>query len=406
MSNGLQLQLNNLVNTVNSCSPRLANALHFYVGQPHEKVAQISAEIVPYGKVAILYLKNDHKELSPIFSQALKQTENVITHVVLPQSFNDTIERYSQVFNLADDVRLIVATDKRLFNLAKYFASVRKIACVLMVNDLECYNALNYNINFANGNKPDFFVCDCDLHVVIDLQKISSNKQTIAQGYAFTVSHALALTDYRINCLFEDKAIVKKAYTLAGKAATSVFPLFSFNEEERAQKLVEYFFTLQVANLLTKDKIFNSFSCAQASIFADGKINGSTILKCALSTAKIYKIFLENKYDKLLIYPDYLQRAEFISSKTKLNHADATAKLLEQIAKIQNVPYPQSFSKVLIKDVESFVKCVNSICGIWTALGGYSSLAVTKIAPAIKHCGDIELNLMSLIRQSGISELI
>ena len=406
MIDTLQSRLNNLIKTINVSSPKLPFNVFFYQGIPHEEVGKIAKAIVPYGKVALLYLKNEHQKLYPQYSCSLQQTENVITHVVLPQTFTDSLSKYSQVFNLAEDVRLIVATDKKLFNLAKYFASVRNIPCVLVVNDLECYDAVNYDIKFLNGKKQDSLVNSCDVHVVVDLDSLRGNKDTISQGYAFTVSHALALTDYRINCLFENQAVIKKAYALTAQASTSIFPLYSFAEQERHEKATEYFFILQIANLLSKGKIFDCFSSAQASKFIDGKINGHTLLKCAISTSKIYKIFLSNNYDKILKYPDYLQRADFVRSKTAISHADATANLLVQLSKIEKIPYPKAFSQILIKDVLSFVNCSNSILSIWTALGGCSNVNEQDFSLAIKHSGDVALNLMSLVRHSGISELI
>lgn len=402
--NALTSKLNSLVIDGKKQGASLDFDLEFRGGNFDEQASILAKEKVPFGKVAILCFNDGYEGYSKSLSTLLIKNGNPTVHVVLPDNFIDSIERYSHVFNLPDDVRMVVATDSRLYGVAKYFATVRNIECVLLINSLSCYTALKPVITFANGKWTDKVKNTASISIVIDFDLVNLDKKALADAYAFTVSHALSFVDYRVNSAFEKYSINKVGYALARNAVTSIFPLFAYPIEQRNAVIVQNLFTLLFADALCDGKLTQVFSCAKASAIISGAINGENMLGCAKEIAQIYQMYLSQKYDKIMEYPNYIERADWLAKKS-YRHDDIVDKLCSQAKKINANNLPSKIMLNLSKDVQSFIKCSSTMLSTFIALGG-GALDVEKRADAIKYSGDLELNLMSLVRESGILEHI
>lgn len=396
--------LNNDLNKINNDHVNIK----FYGGLLEEELSNLAKNNLPYGKVAILYTKDSYISYGQKFSTALKSKGNSVTHLVLPDNFADTIESYSHVFNLAEDVRLIVATNKKFFGVAKYFAKIRETSVALVASSLNDYDLLCPTVEFLNFGKKESVSVNVKTHVLFDENMLKQEKD-FADCYAFVVSHALALVDYRANCLMLNKKINKDAFIFASRAITSTYPLFTHPNEEKSSKLFLGLLYLELANNLSKGEIYNVFSCRQASLFMKD-INlglGTKLLLSAKPTSSIYKLAMSDKYDKIMDYANFLTRADWVSKKLKM----LPKPIVEQLVFQSNVIRSHkknilTIKQDLTKDVDSFVDCSDKMISTFTALGGDTDIDAISRAKAIKHSGDIILNGMSLVRESGIAEHI
>lgn len=405
------MPFSNLVKNINNELNKIKNDhvnIIFYGGVLEHELSNLAKNNLPYGKVAILYTKDSYLQYGQNFSSALKSKGNSVTHLVLPDNFADTLESYSHVFNLAEDVRLIVATNKKFFGVAKYFAKVRETSVALVVSSLNDYDLLCPNVEFLNFGKKENVNVNVKTHVLFD-SCVLDKHQDFADCYAFVVSHALALVDYRSSCLMLNKKINKDAFVLASKTIINTYPLFTYPNTEQPLKLFLGFLYLELANNLSKGELYNTFSCRQASNFLK-EVNlglGAKLLLTAKPTSEIYKLATSGEYNKIMNYANYLSRADWVSKRLKILPKTIVEQLVFQSNVIKSHKKSIAIIKQsLIKDLNSFVECGNKMISTFTALGGDTDIDVIARAKAIKHSGDVVLNGMSLVRESGISEHI
>lgn len=378
----------------------------FLSGNLTEQICKTAKENFPYGKVAVLYFKSSYEVYGKTLSKMLKANFNSITHVVLPDTFKDSVEEYSNLFNLAEDIRLVVTVDDRLYNVAKYFASVRQITCFLGVTKINTYNIFS-SVNLTNGKENEVFIPTCPLFIGLDPYMFDISSGEDSDVYAFVVSHALALVDYRIHTMLKGLAVDKSAYTTVSNAVTKTYPLFNYYKEQRRALLVEKSILIQLANAFGDKLIYQSFSSRLACEYCSKSISGDKILSFSLTIAKIYQLLFSSKYDNLLEYPTYLKRADYIRKNSNYQLDYLLKELIDQSKLIKkDKSLVIKLKNKLLKDVNSFIKCSSKILNIFTALGGQTLSQDDAFVNAVKHSGDLILNGMSLVRESGISEYL
>lgn len=404
------MNFSSIVNQLNNCVSRgngKGKNVYFYHGSLPSVLPSLSFKLAPYGKIAILYSESSYQQFGIELGNQLKKVFNSVTHVILPDLFTDNVENYSHLFNLAEDIRLIVATDKKFFGASKYFANQRGIPCVLYLCSLNCYGFLSQKLTVQNGDKQDIVNATANQHVIIDYE--SAIKRTnFADAYAFVVSHSLALVDYKINTEIFGIKPDNKSLIFAKKIITSTFDL-PLQEKTRSQLIIcKNLLCLEIFNFLHSDKIYKSFSCYYSSkVYSQHVQMGKLLLLSAIPTAKIYQIYFTNKYDKLLDIPNYFARADFLSEKLNIKREKTLKELIFQSEQLQEKSKQiANLSNRILEEVKWFLSMSNCALNAYSKFGGDLTIDQKKRANAIKHSGDVCFNGMSLVRESGILEQI
>ena len=392
---------------INSYS-EIEGKLQFFNGNLPIILAEVCKEKVPFQKVAVLYSKSSYEKYGIEISKNLKAKGNSVTHLVLPDNFCNSIESFSHLFNLAEDIRMVVSTDYKLNVACKYFAFVRKVNGCIFADNLLQYRLLDPTLDIQNAGVYERVKVDIPLSIILS-DDMSTQTQSLSEVYAFIVSHALALTDYRVNKALNGKHVSKEGFLLATKSITNVYPLFNHDKIDQPLALRQGLLGLELANLLCDGEIYHSFSCNVASKLMNSTLEnvGKNTLLLATSIAKIYELYISGLYGDILEYPNYLQRAQHLSFSLKLSQKECLENLTTQ-AKIirQNQREIKGLNEKLHVDLQSFKECSIKMLNIYKALGGDADIDLKKRADAIRYSGDFILNGMSIVRESGIAEYI
>ena len=379
----------------------------FWAGETAVALPLIAKKILPFSKVAILYTKASHEKFSNALAEKFRKNGNPVISLVMPEDFSDSVDCYSDLFNVAEDVRLVVALDEKLFSIAKYFSTIRQIECICAVNSLNFFNILAPKITIKNKDLLEEITISAKGHILLDYGEIESASQSLSSAYSFMVSHTLALVDYRINAFLADKPVNKIAYQLASQSIVNAYSLFSNKNADFFGVLTENLFNLEMANAFCDNALYQSFSANFALQGQAENDYASNLLLASTLIAKIYNLFCEGKYTNLLQYPNYISRADFISKKLKINHALVTKTIVDNYNVLeQKRGKGTQYLKRMIKDIQSFINCSKIMENTFTILGGNLSYPNDDLVQMIKHSGDLRLNAMSLVRDSGITELI
>ena len=410
MYNSVASSLNAIFNYIEYKDEFIGQKLQFYQGEFTTVFGDILCDFAPCGKVAVLYFQDTYERIGLTLSNAIKSVGYKTTQVILPNDFTDAIELYSGIFNLAEDIRVIITADVKLYNLAKYFASIRNLPCILIYDGQSKFGLLSPSVKLKNGRKVENFNFTCSVQFCIDQGCFDNQDGKLSDIYAHIVSNALALVDYRTNCLFNCLPVNKDAYSLAGQAIQSAYSVFSNSYLDQPEILITALMQLELASALTKNTLTNGF-CAYNCYLLDGKVGnqGITELIYATTCAKVYSLLISGEYDKINDYPNYLTRATDLGAilvhpqDTLIkNFSYQIQKLSEKSCKISSV------NQALTKDISSFIDCSNAMLSTYKALKGDMDNAPKSQRFAVKHCGDCldNINFMTLVRESGITESV
>ncbi len=400
-------KLNSTIKEIEQKCAKSCFDVDFWSGETLTALPTIVNKIIPHSKVALLFSKATYQTHAKELTEKFKQNGNSIISVVMPDDFEDSLANYSEIFNLAEDVRLIVTLDQKFFSLVKYFASIRQIDCLMVIRNLNCFGVLSPEITIKNNNYLEEVKISAKGHILFDYSDIKKSTNSIADAYAFIVSHTLALVDYRVNAFITGVEIEKNAYYIASRAIINTYSFFSLKKEEFFNNLVENLFNLELANLFTDNMLYKNFSSRFVAKQGDINDYSATLLKTSIVIAKIYKLLCSDKYDKLLEYPDYLSRTDFISKRLNLSHSYVNAIIVENCKKVESRrAMGVQFLKNAQKDINSFIDCSNTMLNTYTVLGGNPSQNHEDFGLLLKHSGDLTINGMTLVRESGITELM
>jgi hypothetical protein len=242
-------------------------------------------------------------------------------------------------------------------------------------------------------------------HVVIDYDKILLNNECLADTYAFLVSHALALTDYRIFLNLNGIKPNKTSFSVAIKSVTDAYGLLKVDKNDRVKILLKDLISLELANAVTSDSLYSCFSCATASYLINGDLaeQGKNRLLCAIPLSKLYNLFLTGDYENILEYPDYLQLVDFVCENVNIERQKVVEVIKRQVSIINSsTKIIKKIKQKIITDVVSFIDCSKNMYNTFIALGGDAKIDKKLRDRAIKHSGDIMLNGVTLLREGGI----
>ena len=402
--------LNDKVYELNAQSVFLNGEFKFYQGQTTFLISDILSNFAPCGKVAFLYFQSSFDKYSNRYTRSAKSVGYKCTNVILPDDFHDAIEHYSGLFNLAEDIRMIITRDVELYNATKYFATVRNIPCVLIYDSARNYGLLSTSAQIKNGRSIENFTFNCDCHFIIDANCFDNDSGFLSDVYAHLVSHALSLADYRINCFIKGENLQKLAYQTATQAVKEAYVVFSHPYEKQAEVLIKNLFVLELANAICGGALTKSF-CGYNCYLLDKTCQnqGNAQLHYAIKCAKIYALYLSGEYSQITDYPDYLTRA--IQLGGHFNHPQDT--FIKNFTRTFNLIDERKdktprLIEIITPDITNFIQCSNAMLSTFKALKGQTITDFSYQRFALKHCGDClnYINGMTLVRESGITEKI
>lgn len=379
----------------------------FYYGDVAPCVKDIFNKYTPSGKIAIIANKKSFGTTGLEIISAIRSAGGQTINVVLGEDVDFSTDEVCGLFQVAEDVRLVVVLDYPLFDIAAYFATVRNIPMISIVRDLKPKGLLAKRVYVKNGNTIDSYGISTTRHVIFT-GDVFSEKQTLADVYAYCASKIVALMDYRIVGAINGGELNRIAYYLARTAVLGVFGL-SKDDKEFKEKIFSYAIKLEIADNMADGKLLNLSSPSIAEFIACGKFGkcAGVELSAACIALELYDKCFNGEVEKNVLPPDYSARAERLSKLANFNEKDLLKHFKSQISAFNFKRKKIASVKDGLKDeVKKTAKLAPRIMDRYLELGGDNNLDTALISEAIKLSGDtdISLNGMSLVRDSGLLE--
>ncbi len=380
----------------------------FYGGNAEQRLADVLKALAPEGKVIILFTSKSYarfgrEALAFITSIGCKPIEKVLEGDI------PSVDDAGAVLSIAEEARCILAFDGELFGFASYSAMIAKMPCVFLLEKIGSEEVVSSVALLKNGNGIERVKVRVPRYVVVDEDAVK--RYDVAEAYSGLISRLPDFADYRINCSIEKRAYDKRAYALFKEAVTSAFGIFSYGTEERCEKIAEYKFTAELANLASDGRLCDFSAMGNASyLFSAARKEGQKPMLSFFSRImQLYELCFSGEYDGILEIPDYLSRADKLSSLTGCDDKVFLTGLKKQCDLLSEVK--KTAEKTALGLYEE-VKAQRAVCdkaiSTYYALGGRVKQDCSFTDEIINLCGDLpaSFNGMTLVRESGIAEYL
>jgi len=378
----------------------------FYGGVYVENLQKILSEYAPYGRVAFVDREKNYLKFAKPLSEVVKGAGGRFIGMEVNPDKELSVDKIGALFNLPEDTRLVIITDRELHSYASYFCAVREIPLVVIPQETDISYIPTSVLYLKNGEKLDRVQIDVERIVLIDSNLIDCER--IAGTYSFVISKLSSLVDYRLYSAISGVKPNKYSYDTAKRAIILAYNIMNTPSFKRANKLLEASYYLGYANALTKGALYD-FSSETVTAKLYGKVGGYISLLISLKVLGVYDLaFYGGK--KLLQVPDYNARAEEFSSLYNLPNSQVVDGLLAQLKVLKKGKSKKTLAiRALKSEIKSNLKLQSVILDTFSVLGGKTEpVDKCKLATALKHGGDAPffLNGLSVAREQGVLELI
>ena len=384
----------------------------FYSGESISTISNILQKVSPCGKVAVIYKPQTFAIFGKDLTNAIKGAGCRPCNFIMPESNSGSgylvLEQLSELFFFPEDIRAVVSIDACIVYEVCYYASILNIPAIYTLNNQVCENLLPCHAYIKNGSIVDLVSITCERHIVIDQKAIFNCQDNSAQLFAYQMSKIPAFVDFRINNIVKDNSSFIFAYNYARAVVLDTFNVFKYEKSNQLDALLLNGLKLEVANYFSKGTLFD-FSAVKSAQRILKKSSGILALNLAKKIIGLYNLYFSGQYQHNDLFVDYFSRAQELSVLTGEKDTVFATSLLNQIKLIKK--HNSDFAKIkdgLSKEVQGLEASFNKISNLFIALNGKQENLDIEVNKSIKYCGDLNgvFNAMTLVRDSGISELI
>ena len=308
----MSLELNSIIGNLKT--NKTHKNIQFYTGNYAEQIEKILSKACPFGKVATLYYNSTYLELGQNFSNALKTKGFKPLSIIMPDNFCNSVEDYSRLFTLPEDVRAIITFDYDLNNAIKYFGAIKNIDAIHVLREFNELEFISPKIVVKNEQALETLILQCNQHVVLDENLYNVSLPKI---YAYVASKIVSLLDYRIYLKLSSKTPAKACYDLLNTAIDNALTCFNQPIENRNDYLLQCLFTAEIANRLSGGIIYE-VGCEDTVKRLLEKFEGYDRIVFLKYSLNLYKKYFSGEYEHLLEIPNYNERAYKLSKILKI----------------------------------------------------------------------------------------
>lgn len=313
---------------------------HFIYANDDRDFYNCAFELAPFCRVLFVATESYFLHFGKRIVSALTEKQLKVTTVLYANEEKISVERLSGLFNVADDVRLIISFEEKLFSACFYFSSIRKIPTLVSV-DIEL-------LDFATKNSENFFG---EPFLFYDERYIyCKTKGEIKELYFAIILKRLSLIDYKIKCLIHKKSYHSQYYT-----AVKILENFDYKTLSK-NTIISVNKKLCELNYNTNGQLFNSGAISNAKAFF--KFGN---LECVYLAKEYFVFILENINKPFNSLPDYNERAEELSKIIGVPSFKIRENIKRQIDYIEKNKLLVDLSFNLLKDsLNSIISFIDS----------------------------------------------
>lgn len=393
------------LNELSMLNKKTRAKLSFVAGDYKIETEKLVKRISPYSKVGVVAFSKTYTGLGKEIVKVITGAGSKTVSLIMPEKYSDSVDYASLLFNLPEDVRLIIVLDRELMRSSTYFSGIRDIPILYIPQDAFFYKTLDDVLFFRNGGKTEKIVCNCEKHVVIDQSLLSLSDTALL--YAHIVSKTVAIFDYKLYKTITGEKINKSVISNMLSTIKDTVNVMNYKPCDRDLVLALNCLKTDLINFISNGELF-SFS---AEVFCGRLLMGksdfySIELASAIKILAYYSDFFGAK-EAFPIFPNYNKRVEEVAYKIKMSEkelADSFIKHTDGFFNNKNKYFDAI--NALKQDAKKAFDVVSNLKSTYLTLGGkeFFGLEENLISTAVKSSGDVPFyfNGMTVLRELGI----
>ncbi len=311
--------------------------------------------LAPFCRVAFIATESYFLQTGKTIIEQLKKRQLKVTSVVFKNKTVLTTESVCGLFNISEDVRVLISFEKDLFPACFYLSSILKIPALVSVKAEDLDFSLQTRYNLRTGKVFDCFEFYDKRQVFLP-----NDKPNYAELYASITVKRLALIDYKIKCILN-----KTPYCHGYFSCIKILNGFDFQNPIN-NRLLETDIRLSIENYDCGGKLFD---CGVLFILRNFYLNNSS--DCLYFAKTFYKRYFDLLNKNVHYLTDYNLRAETLSKLLNINADDIRRNVKEQLEYISKNRLLFSTAEVLLKgDLSSINKFLDLTVKVYRDLGG------------------------------------
>ena len=312
-------------------------------------------KLAPYCRVAVIASEEYFLLNGKNILEQLKRRQLKATNIILPIKTKFSTETLCGLINLSDDVRLIIAFERQMFNACFYLATIKKIPSLVWTDAKNLDLALCSNFRISTDRINDTFYFSDDRQVFLN-----DNNKDNSEIYASIVVKRLLLTDYKIQCL-----INRKTYCKEYNSCIKILNEFDFkNPKEENLKKIDSELSLQ--NYFSLGKLFES-----GMLFPLKVDFNKTNADCLYFAKTFYQRFYKYLKSDSHYLTDYNLRADVFAKLTNIDADDIRKNLKKQCEFIKkNRIFINLAQNILISELLTLQSFIEMVIEVYKKLGG------------------------------------
>ena len=306
------------------------------------------------------------------------------------------------VFSLAEDVRYLIVTDTALSEIGLYFATVRNIPALFIVNGFDFKGVTASNIFVDNGKLTEKFTVSAKRIIVFDSNNF--NYSDIADGIAMVGSKITALIDYKINAVLSGKEQNGTLIELVEQAIDDLLNLDDTDRHLLAQKVLCSSFTVELVRL-SDDNFYNCSSAVITSLLAENVTKESAVgefFGAKKAIGRFVSAFSVSTRGENVC--DYNFIARRICDCSGRNFAEVCKDVLCKLNLLNEYSGGVERLRLLLKNtVQRAQKEMYKIDKLYKENGGKKVYCSSKISESVELAGYVgkSVNGLTLVKESG-----
>ncbi|PWM75773.1 MAG: hypothetical protein DBX59_00580 [Bacillota bacterium] len=330
--------------------------------------------------------------------------------IAVSRRFDSALENIGALFSLAEDVKLIVACESELYDVAAYFSALKNLPLVYAAFSPEADGLFAPTACVKIKGKPERIFAENPRYVIVDETLLRQAEEgRVASAFASLASGVVSLIDYRVRGALTGE-FCRESYHLARGAISAA--LGSVSKEDMPVKLLESRLIVAAAENHTLGAIARGGESAVAELLeSSGKIRLSSAERkfaAALLLLDLYAAYFSSPHENLLSVPDYAARAEALSAYTGYGKGELLKGILASAA-LADESKLAPYAARLKEEIETLRGWAEKLAAVYLRLGGrdiFCNYSFQELKKAVCRAADLPdaFSVLTLMRESGALE--
>lgn len=354
-----------------------------------EDIKKAVNKYAPFCKVALFVRQVDALNLlRPILTELKKNNKTI--NLVFPANFELSVDKICGVFNLHEDVRVVISIGEELFDTACYVASIRNIPviCVLSPDSDACFKK---NIFIKNAGVIDKINNNCK-RTLIYKKPMHFNRY---HWLKYIAHKQFELFDYYSRSIFLGENF--DSLTVLGilNQLNCAEQCLMENGEHLSEEFFEKIENVCKLNFLSKEVIFETSPTQVTYRICQKPLDVSTKLALDLKVISAIKKAMQGKNSLPL---DYNEISNKVAKKLMISENFAAKNILVMLKRLQSINKKERDALIIaVKKAEEYLKQINNIENC--SFDNVKLCSETKSAFSISGHTVFGVNLMTISKE-------